>query len=572
MKKILFLLAASFCAVGAWAATTLYLNTGGSSLWGTENPDFYVYAFNNSANTNYKMTLVEGDIYAATIDETTYSTVIFVRLDPSATSFDWGKKWNQTVDLAIPTDGSNCYKMTSWESGQWTTYTAQVVGEDPWVAFNGVATEVKCGATIELDATIGNFSDDPAMNYSVKVPGSDTFDPITGTSYTVPNVVGVYTLKVVASILGSETAEATMDVTAKVDYYLAGSGLPDLSWDANSLPMYDGSILFTDVASGTKVSLKVTNGTWDQNWGIAALDADCSSDGVSGTDNVEFTTSTVCDVKIAFDATTGKICVTGDFGGTTEITSYTIVGETALMGSNYDTNDAANEMTLADGVWTLVKTDVALETGTYYYKVCGNHDYNQYEYPASGNLALDIAEDGYYTVTFTLKPGAEQDVLTAVAAKTGELPVENLTFSVTVPEGTSACYIAGNFTEWQFVAMTKVDDTHYTAEFAVKSDNAQYKYACAADWNSVEIAADGSDISNRAYTAADVVARWKATPTALAASEALNAVYARDGRIYADEGARIYTVSGLDVTRQNGQLNGLYIVKIGDKATKIVAR
>jgi hypothetical protein len=38
-------------------------------------------------------------------------------------------------------------------------------------------------------------------------------------------------------------------------------------------------------------------------------------------------------------------------------------------------------------------------------------------------------------------------------------------------------------------------------------------------------------------------------------------IYAKDGTIYADCDITIYTVTGLDVTHQNGWLEGVYIVK-----------
>ena len=61
-------------------------------------------------------------------------------------------------------------------------------------------------------------------------------------------------------------------------------------------------------------------------------------------------------------------------------------------------------------------------------------------------------------------------------------------------------------------------------------------------------------------------------PTAIREVEVMTDVYARDGRIYAEEGARIFTVTGLDVTRQNGQLNGIYVVKAGNKVAKVVVK
>ncbi len=50
------------------------------------------------------------------------------------------------------------------------------------------------------------------------------------------------------------------------------------------------------------------------------------------------------------------------------------------------------------------------------------------------------------------------------------------------------------------------------------------------------------------------------------------AIYAHDGRIECDADYQIFDLLGRNVTRLNGQLNGIYIVKIGDKAQKVVVR
>ena len=52
--------------------------------------------------------------------------------------------------------------------------------------------------------------------------------------------------------------------------------------------------------------------------------------------------------------------------------------------------------------------------------------------------------------------------------------------------------------------------------------------------------------------------------------EVLNNVFANQGRIYTEETARIYTITGLDVTSMNGNLEGLYIVKAGNKVAKVM--
>ncbi len=61
-------------------------------------------------------------------------------------------------------------------------------------------------------------------------------------------------------------------------------------------------------------------------------------------------------------------------------------------------------------------------------------------------------------------------------------------------------------------------------------------------------------------------------PTTLPTTDAPLEVVAHDGRIFCDQPMRIYTPSGLDVTTQNGSLRGIYIVKVGSRATKIVVR
>lgn len=49
-------------------------------------------------------------------------------------------------------------------------------------------------------------------------------------------------------------------------------------------------------------------------------------------------------------------------------------------------------------------------------------------------------------------------------------------------------------------------------------------------------------------------------------------IYAHDGRIFATEPIRIYTLTGIDVTAQNGTLRGIYIVKTPTSVTKIIVK
>ena len=85
-----------------------------------------------------------------------------------------------------------------------------------------------------------------------------------------------------------------------------------------------------------------------------------------------------------------------------------------------------------------------------------------------------------------------------------------LTYNVTVPAGTKACYIAGEMNGWSQVEMTKVDDTHYTIDVADATDAMKYKYCSGPSWAYVEKTADGNEVADRTYAAEDVVEAWAA--------------------------------------------------------------
>ena len=56
-----------------------------------------------------------------------YSNIIFVRMNPSSTENNWDNKWNQTVDLKVPTGNEVCFVPTGEDgegkvTGSWTSY------------------------------------------------------------------------------------------------------------------------------------------------------------------------------------------------------------------------------------------------------------------------------------------------------------------------------------------------------------------------------------------------------------------------------------------------------------------
>lgn len=100
---------------------TYYLKP--NSNWLMDNARFAAYLWGSTGNTWVDLTLDSGDIYALTLTEdqvTTYNTgLIFCRMNPSTTLNNWDNKWNQTGDLAIPTDGTNLYTVAAgtWDNG-----------------------------------------------------------------------------------------------------------------------------------------------------------------------------------------------------------------------------------------------------------------------------------------------------------------------------------------------------------------------------------------------------------------------------------------------------------------------
>lgn len=92
--------------------------------WKIDNARFAAY-FYGSGEKWVGMTDEDGDgIYECELPEG-YPNVIFCRMNPGTTDNNWDNKWNQTADLTVPTDGTNCYTVPegSWDNGEGTWST-----------------------------------------------------------------------------------------------------------------------------------------------------------------------------------------------------------------------------------------------------------------------------------------------------------------------------------------------------------------------------------------------------------------------------------------------------------------
>ena len=201
--------------------------------------------------------------------------------------------------------------------------------------------------------------------------------------------------------------------------------------------------------------------------------------------------------------------------------AYYVTGNAELVGEKAWIADAI-AMTENEGVYT--HTFAGLTTGvTYQLKVTNGTWEQNWGYDAvldapaavtgdaDGNVVFEVAEAGDVVVTFngtniTLAGNFGQSEDTTVTPE----PTLGLTYNVTVPEGTNACYIAGDMNTWTFTEMTKVDDTHYTITIAEATLEMGYKYCSGPDWAYVEKSAEGEELQNRLYSENDVVAAWAA--------------------------------------------------------------
>ena len=122
------------------------------------------------------------------------------------------------------------------------------------------------------------------------------------------------------------------------------------------------------------------------------------------------------------------------------------------------------------------------------------------------STCVQLAQEGGDMATYTVvdcedNPG-DDPVITPD-------PETGVTYNVTVPAGTKACYIAGEMNSWSFTEMTKIDDTHYTVTLAEATDTMGYKYCSGPGWAYVELTEEGGEVANRTYAANDVVEAWK---------------------------------------------------------------
>lgn len=455
MKKRTLFLFALACACSL-SARTLYLVP--NSNWTQDSPKFSAYYFGGTVTTGTFtdfLTSADGTHYEATVPDGA-ATVIFVRHNPTLTSPEWGngKSWNQTNDLTIPTDGTNCYTVAdgAWSNGDgsWSTYTITT----PHVTFGAeVPTSVEVNTDITLSATSENFSGEVSYAYSVKVPDATDFTAIEGTAYT-PSVVGTYTLKVVATA-GSESAEkeqtltvtpAATDITIRVQIPIGMTG-----WDYTAEPYL---YYWNDAVTSPLVAMTSEGENW-YSYTVHAATINfivVNGNGWNGdarqTEDVKGVTASDCYV---LGNATGKKTVTSTACPTTEPSvAFEGVASTATAG---------DVITLA----ATYKNFAAEPTITYSVKAPNAEDFTA----ITGTSYTVPKQVGVYVLK--------------VVATAGEESAEK-TLNVTV---TTKCYLAGSGIEglgWDEGKRMPMYDNAITLSNVAANTKITFKVVCDGQW------------------------------------------------------------------------------------------
>lgn len=357
-----------------------------------------------------------------------------------------GSSGPQTADLKVPTDGKNCY---NGKTNTWSVYEAPVVPEpgEPVVRFTNLTATADLGATIKPEVEVENI-ENATFAYTVSYEGGEAVVVDATVGY-VLNKYGSYVFTVVAT--GDNEVSATASFSVNVNIVAIVAGTAELCnghhWSVgaveNAMYPVDGvyTITFENVPAGD-YEFKVV---YEDEWcGKTNYDAENSTPGATGTDNIGFTLVQPTTITISFNAETKKITLKADgideFGQFVA-TSYTLCGSAEIFGISDDPTLIDNDMIYDEeiGVWSRTYKYVPLEvTGeeyVYAYKVAANHDWNVGQYPAgAATMLLHVYQAGVYNLTFTYNPNEETNPLRCEA--------EYMT-----PGAPEFAYASGYFTE-----------------------------------------------------------------------------------------------------------------------------
>ena len=233
---------------------------------------------------------------------------------------------------------------------------------------------------------------------------------------------------------------------------------------------------------------------------------------------------------------------------------YTIVGEAALVGVEWNPEATQNDMAKqADGSYKLVKENVALASGAYEYKVVEGHVWTGWQIPAEGNQSLTIDAAGVYNVTFTLD--AALTTLTATATNVGPMPeqeyglmIDGTTFIKAEPNPATANeYMVLNVALTAGQTLQIYDKTHQVGWAIEKWNEGSYKFQIQDNKYIVTETAKYDFYVNLEYGNDYIYVAKKEDPSAIEnlvtpANELRKVMI--DGKLYILRDGKVYSVQG----------------------------
>ena len=233
--------------------TTLYLEL--NSDWKKAAARYEIYIYDSTDGTSYWYTMekVDDTIYKYSVPNEVINKVsgnekniIFVRSNPELPEHDWASKYNQTVNLKIPTNGDTKFTITSGSgdnyNGSWSAAPDDnsVTVTAPTTVANGTVTIGTDASTQEL--TTLTFTKGIAASFYVKATPKTT-------DYTFKNwtVNGTTTISV-----NPVTVNVAEDGTLSVNN-ITISSLDEL------VPNFEGG------TTGEKTTLYLVPNTWDKD-------------------------------------------------------------------------------------------------------------------------------------------------------------------------------------------------------------------------------------------------------------------------------------------------------------------
>ncbi len=313
------------------------------------------------------------------------------------------------------------------------------------------------------------YEEVPAGNHEFKVTDGtwDNSWGLEGNNYTLTTEE----VKNVLITFNPETTEITVTLSDLVPYHVAGTeDLCGSGWDpgdANNRMDKIGDGLYEkfymNVPAGTH-EFKITDGTWDNNWGL---------DG----NNYSFTTDDVKNVVITFNEETKEIVHT-----IIDIEPYYVAGTDGLCGVGWDPGYADNKMSLgADGLY--FKTFKNVQPGLHECKVTdGTWDNN---WGLDGNNYSFTTEEAY-NVTITFNPETKE-LGYILSEATPEEPAEPVTYDITI----NVHYYRPDaaYGDWEVHMWNGVESLNSTRKFA--EELVEYE---GKQWAKTEYFADASDV------------------------------------------------------------------------------